>query len=56
MVDYIIGIGTAVLVIGIVVKALIDKKNGKPIGDGCSGNCSSCGGSCHANFDFLTKE
>lgn len=47
MVDYIIGIGTAVLVIGIVVKAIIDKKNGKSTGSCCSSKSSSCS-SCSA--------
>ncbi|MCK9190599.1 MAG: FeoB-associated Cys-rich membrane protein [Sphaerochaetaceae bacterium] len=53
MVDYIIGIGAFALVFGVVIKAIIDKKNGKEP-SGCSGNCSSCGG-CNVHYSFEDK-
>lgn len=54
MVDYVIGIGAAALVIGIVVKSIINSKNGKESG-GCSGNCSSCS-ACNINYTFDKKK
>ena len=53
MVDYIIGIGAVALVIGIVLKSIFDKKNGK-VSIGCSGNCSSCS-ACHTRYTFEDK-
>ena len=53
MVDYIIGIGAVALVVGIVVKSYVDKKNGK-VSSGCSGNCGSCSG-CNTRYTFEKK-
>jgi hypothetical protein len=53
MVDYIIGIGALSLVVGIVVKSIIDKKNGKE-SSGCTGNCSSCS-ACNMHYTFEEK-
>ncbi|MDO5294269.1 MAG: FeoB-associated Cys-rich membrane protein [bacterium] len=40
-----VGIGVAAIVIGIIVKMVKDKKQGKSIQCGC--NCKDCGGHCH---------
>lgn len=47
MIDYIIGIGAAVIVIGVLVKRIKKLKKGEDIGCGCG--CKSCpsASKCH---------
>lgn len=43
MINYIIGIGVAVLVIGIIVNNIVKLKKGET---GCSSGCGGCESSC----------
>lgn len=53
MVDYIIGIGTVILVVGIIVSSILNSKKGKKTGV-CTGNCSACS-ACKMHYTFEDK-
>ncbi|MBQ8308641.1 MAG: FeoB-associated Cys-rich membrane protein [Clostridia bacterium] len=45
LIDILIGVGAAAIVVGVIVLAIVRKKQGKSIG--C--DCSSCDGCCGCN-------
>lgn len=47
MIDYIIGIGVAALVIGIIIRQIKRHKKGESIGCGCGCNSCPSADSCH---------